>query len=615
MRSIRILFTVTIIVTIVHIILGTAATATPAAAADIYEAVKTGDLGAVRRLIGEDPALVNAPDPSGNTPLHYAAGYGQADIARFLIERGALVDARNQGLATPLRIAASANQHEAARVLLEAGADMEIPDDYGRTPLLICARETGDVEMARLLLDHGANVNVEDRFGDTPIVLSAWRGFAGQVDLFLDRGAETPIDGDCGRQLVEYSVAKGLVRLFGVLDAEGADFTKPMESGWTKLHSAAKGGSTEIARILLDRGLDVNARDLYGYTPLHYAAKRGRTGVVGLLVSRGAAIESVTLGGETPWSLAVAWKHDETADALAAAGALTSAPAFPVLKGKYLGQEPPGMVPQVFAPGLVSTCDSEHGCVTFSPAGDEAYWSTSFMLADVGYSTGSLFGTWIEDGEWTRPCMTPFSETLDHDGDVPFFSPDGGRLYFISRRSDEGEGDRGPERIWYAERKGSGWSAPRLLEGEFGNTDLHWQFALKADGTLCFGGSGPDSRGIGDIYVARPAGGGYGEPENLGEPVCTEASEGSPYIAPDGSMLLFSCLGREGGLGGSDIYICRPDGRGGWTEPVNLGEPVNSASHENCPMLSPDGKYLFFISQRSQTADIFWVDAAILEGL
>jgi Tol biopolymer transport system component len=80
-------------------------------------------------------------------------------------------------------------------------------------------------------------------------------------------------------------------------------------------------------------------------------------------------------------------------------------------------------------------------------------------------------------------------------------------------------------------------------------------------------------------------------------------------------MLLFSCLGCEGGLGASDIYICRPDGKGGWTEPVNVGKPVNSASGENCPMLSPDGKYLFFISQRGQTNDIYWVDSAVLEGL
>ena len=611
MQSVRVVFSIMII----HIVLATVAPVPPAAAAEIHEAVESGDLDAVRRLIEEDPALLEAPDPLDYTPLHYAARYGRADIARFLIEEGARIDAQNQEMATPLRIAAVANKHEAARVLLEAGADTEIPDDYGRTPLLICARERGDVEMARLLLDYGANVNATDRFDDTPIVLSAWRGFGDQVDLFLDRGAEAPIDGHCGQQLVEYSVAKGLVRLFNVLDAAGAVFTEVEESGWTKLHSAAKGGSAEITRELLDRGLDVNAKDLYGYTPLHYAAKRGRTDVARLLVSKGALIESATLSGDTPWSLATAWKHPETAGALAAAGASTSSPQFPMLEGKYLGQEPPGMVPEVFAPGIVSTCDSEHGCVTFSTAGDEAYWSTSFMLADAGYATGSLFSMHISDGKWTKPRMTPFSEVVDHDGDVPFFTPDGGRLYFISRRVSEEGGERGPQRMWYVEREGAGWSPPHLADGEYGGFDIYWQFAITADGTVYFGGSGPDSKGMSDIYVMRPAGGSYGEPENLGEPVCTEAGEISPYVTPDGSMLLFSRLGCEGGVGGSDIYVCRADGRGGWTEPVNAGGQVNSASHENCPMLSPDGKYLFFISQRGQTGDIYWVDAAVLKGL
>lgn len=611
MRSIRII----LVFAIICVVLGTGAVIEPARAGEIHEAVKNGDLDAVRRLIEADPALLESPGGSERTPLHYAAAYGHPGIVRLLIEKGAPIDARDQGMATPLRLAAVANEHETARALLEAGADVGIPDDYGRTPLLICARETGDVEMSRLLLDHGADVNGKDRFDDTPIVLSAWRGFAGQVDLFLDRGAETPIDGDCGLQLVEYSVAKGLVRLFNVLDAEGADFTGVAESGWTKLHSAANGGSAEITGRLLERGLEVNAKDMYGYTPLHYAAKRGRTGVVNLLLEKGASIENVTLGGDTPYNLAVAWNHDETAGTLAAAGASTAGPRFPELKGKYLGQKPPGMAPEVFAPGVISTCDDEHGCVTFSPDGNQAYWATSFRLTDTGYSTGSVFGMWIEGGRWTKPRMTPFSETLDHDGDVPFFSPDGRRLYFMSRRIAEGGEGRGPEMIWFAEREGSGWSAARPLEWESGAFSIHWQFALADDGTLYFSGSGPDSRGMGDIYMLKRDGAGYGEPENLGEPVCTEANEGSPYIAPDGSMLLFSSLGREGGVGGADIYICRPDGRGGWTEPVNVGEPVNSGSHEMCPMLSPDGKYLFFISQRSQTSDIFWVEAAVLDGL
>ncbi len=610
MASVKILFFVTVIL----IILAAVALVALAQTENIFEAIEDGDMDTVRLLLERDPGLIEIPDDSGNTPLHFAVAYGQPDIARFLIEKGAPIDAQNQEEFTPLRYASVRNQHEAARALLEAGADTEIPDDYGRTPLLICARETGDVEMARLLLDHGANVNAKDRFEDTPIVLSAWRGFEDQVNLFLDRGAETPIDGDCGAPLVEYSVKKGLPRLFAVLEANGADFMETTDTGWSKLHSAALGGSAEITGTLIERGLDINAQDMYGYAPVHYAAKRGRNEVIQLLVSKGAFTEVVTVAGETPWNIAESWHHDEAAGILADAGAPTTPPQFPELKGKYLGQKPPGMVPEVFAPGIASTCDGEHGCVTFSPAGDEAYWSTSFMLKDTGYSSGSIMGTKIEDGKWTKPRFTPFSKTDEYNGDVPFFAPDGETLYFISRRPIEGEGERGHERIWYARREGNGWSVPQLVEGKHGAMDIHWQFAVTDDGTIYFGARGGDSRGMGDIYVIKLVGDTYGDPVNLGEPVCTEASEGSPYVSPDGSMLLFSCHGRDDSVGGSDIYICRRKEDGTWSEPVNPGETINSGTHEQCPMLSPDGKYLFFISQKSQTSDIYWVDAKVLNG-
>jgi hypothetical protein len=219
------------------------------------------------------------------------------------------------------------------------------------------------------------------------------------------------------------------------------------------------------------------------------------------------------------------------------------------------------------------------------------------------------------DGRWTKPEMTPFSDILDHDGDVPVFSPDGGRLYFISRRDPE-SGERGnTERIWYVDRRGGGWSEARLVKGIGDEMDVHWQFSVTADGTIYFGGRGPDSRGMGDIYISRLSDGAYQVPVNVGEPVNTEAGEGSPYVTPDGSLMLFSSIGRDGDLGGSDIYVCRRLADGKWSDPVNPGEPVNSAANDHCPMISPDGKFLFFISSRGQTSDIWWVDASVLDGI
>ena len=90
--------------------------------------------------------------------------------------------------------------------------------------------------------------------------------------------------------------------------------------------------------------------------------------------------------------------------------------------------------------------------------------------------------------------------------------------------------------------------------------------------------------------------------------------DGSPFVAPDESYLLFVGGRRPDALGGDDIYISLRGRSGQWTAPVNLGEPINSGSHDMCPIVSPDGKYFFFHSQRSGSSDIYWMDSGFLES-
>jgi Tol biopolymer transport system component len=72
---------------------------------------------------------------------------------------------------------------------------------------------------------------------------------------------------------------------------------------------------------------------------------------------------------------------------------------------------------------------------------------------------------------------------------------------------------------------------------------------------------------------------------------------------------------RAEGLGGDDLYISfrKPDG--GWTKAVNMGSAINSKASERCPTVTPDGKYLFFISNRSGNYDYYWIDAGVIEEL
>jgi hypothetical protein len=370
----------------------------------------------------------------------------------------------------------------------------------------------------------------------------------------------------------------------------------------------------EITRLLLDRGFDVMGQDRYQWTPLHYAAERGRAEVTELLLARGADVNGTTLAGHTPLSLTATYGKEEEARLLEAHGA-TRAPDPRPRRGPWLGEVPPGPEAAVFALDLVSSNRFEHGTISFSPDGAEAFWESSFLPDEQGYSWGRILTSRQVEGEWTPPAFAPFSTDWHHGDDVPFFSPDGERLFFSSLRPRTEGGERGGEHIWVVERRGDGWSDPRIIEGGPNAMGMHWQFSVAANGDIYFGSGDAGGKGRGDIYRSRFVDGAYQHPENLGPRINTEVDEFSPFIAPDQSYLLFTSMGRPSGLGSADLYISFQDPAGEWTEPMNLGESVNGPGDEICPQVSRDGAYLFWNSQRSGNSDNYWMEADVIEKL
>ena len=578
----------------------------------IHDAAGQGDVAAVSRFLEQDPHLVSSTDDSDCTPLHYAAGGGFLELSELLVERGADVNAQSYEHETPLHWAAVRSHGAVVELLLAQGPDTEIGDDYGRTPLLLVARETGNVDVATALLDGGADVNARDRFDATPLELAAWRGHGDLVDLLLDRGADVPTSGRDADFLATMAIEKGLVRLFKLL-ARDIDLQARNESGGSLLHSASEGGSARIVGILLDGGLDVNERDRYGRTPLHYAAEYGHMEAAELLVERGAALDAHSVAGYSALNMAQAGGHDEVVELLAARGASTAPVDFPVLRGPYMGQPKPGPEPVPFALDIVASHRFEHCVPTFAPDGDEAFWSSSFIIDESGYTRSILFTSVLERGRWTEPARVPFSQFMNGDGE-PFFDPDGSRLFFLSRRPSPADGSRA-ERIWYADRTTDGWSKPHMIEGGPNTLEMHWQFSIAANGNIYFGSGAPGGFGGGDVYLSRFVNGSWQEPENLGPAINTEAGEGSPFIAPDESYLMFTGNRRPGGIGGVDLYISFKDDADTWTAPVNMGEPVNSRAYEICALVTPDGGQIILNSSRRGNDDAYWMDAAIIEEL
>ena len=597
----------------------------------IHGAARAGDLAAVRALIEKDVKLALARDEAGRTPLHLAAGNGRADVAAYLVARGADVNAADNNAWTPLHAAAAADRDEvvgllieqksaldartsegetplaaaagrgAARAvarLLDAGAATEAANGYGRTPLLLVARESGKADIASLLLGRKANVDAKDKFGDTPLTLAAWRGFRDLVDLLLQSGATVPATGAAAERLLQSAAEKGLDRLFTTMAGNGVDLAARTERGGTLLHDAAAGGSVGIVNELLARKFEVNHADRDGWTPLHNAAFMGRLDVVKALVAGGATVNARNVLGQTAWNLAREHGLLDIADWLAANGASQDAPKFPALTGDYLGQAPPGRTPREFAPGIVGGHFSVHSSPAFSPDGSELYWSESIPPRGAGYSSGRTMMSRRAGDRWTYPERAMVGKLPLED--VPVITTDGKRIYDMAKRQVPGQAEGGKENIWVADRAGDGWGDPRPLDPAVNALPHHWQFSVGPDGAMYFSSRW---KGTSGLFVSRPTGGRYAEPVALEAPVRASGSEAMPFVAADGSYLLFQR--------NYDIHVSFRGANGAWLEPARLPQPVNTPDTEVCPVVSPGGRYLFFL----RSGRIYWVDAAIIEDL
>lgn len=275
---------------------------------------------------------------------------------------------------------------------------------------------------------------------------------------------------------------------------------------------------------------------------------------------------------------------------------------FSDLTGEYFGQSPPGATPQVFALGIVSTDDNEHSAPSFSPDGNEVFW---FANRPPGPGNEKWLSFSLaarrENGRWSAPAAAPF-------GGMVTLSSDGRRAYFDAQSE-----------LWMAEKRDGHWGEPHCLgiKARFPELKALYMPSVTRNGTLYFIAHAPGLRGDLGIYRAELIDGEYGRPELL--PRCINLPpflNWAPFIAPDETFLLFSS-GRDGSLDKSgDIYVSRrlPDGT--WTDPVSLGEPVNTPRQEVFPGLSPDGRYLFFARDTpNRQNDIYWVETAGIAAL
>jgi len=262
---------------------------------------------------------------------------------------------------------------------------------------------------------------------------------------------------------------------------------------------------------------------------------------------------------------------------------------FPILKGPYLGQKPPGLTPELFAPGIVSTKNNLEIEGVFAPNMDEF-----FHVRQREGEKPRIHVIRYDNGVWQQPVEEARS------GEI-FVSIDDKTMFLGNK---------------YKERIPSGWSEEKSLGPLFEKIPI-MRLTASADDTYVF----DEREEIGTIRYSRLVDGEREQPRAFGKNINSGKWTGHPFIAPDESYLIWDSE-REGGYGGVDLYISFRQEDGSWGAAINMGADINTAVDDAYGSVTPDGKYLFFhsvkVSKESFSeweANIFWVDAQVIETL
>lgn len=196
----------------------------------------------------------------------------------------------------------------------------------------------------------------------------------------------------------------------------------------------------------------------------------------------------------------------------------------------------------------------------------------------------------------------------------PIVSADESLLIFTSRREGTTGEKRDPqdqkyyEDILIAENAGEDWKVSN--PGKPLNSDLHdATVGLSPDGQTLYIYKGENG---GDLYECKLKGNEWGKPERMNKNINSKYHESSASLGPDGRTLYF-VSDREGGVGERDIYVTYLDKKGNWGEPINLKE-LNTIYDEEAVFIHPDGRTLYFSSKGHKTMGGFDIFKSVYEN-
>ena len=226
---------------------------------------------------------------------------------------------------------------------------------------------------------------------------------------------------------------------------------------------------------------------------------------------------------------------------------------------------------------------------------------TRRVNSSTGKGKEEFFESDLSNSQWTKAKQLAGNiSTGENNGGAENISQDGEWIVFAGCNFPDGIGSCD---IYISHLTKQGWSTPENLGPNVNSEFWESSPSLSPDKRdLYFSSSVPGGFGGTDIWVChRTATGKWGPAQNLGPEINTAGDEGSPFIHADNNTLYFNSNGHPGYSDKPDLFVSRKQADGRWSQPENLGYPINTIDEEGSLIVAADGKTAYYASDRSDT--------------
>lgn len=244
--------------------------------------------------------------------------------------------------------------------------------------------------------------------------------------------------------------------------------------------------------------------------------------------------------------------------------------------------------PLLFFPGIVTQRDQVHFGSSFSDDGKHIVYTVT-----AKGKPGTIVTQTFRNGEFQPPV--PIENDTVYSYSDASISPDGNTILLSSNRPHSADGESDLGSIWRYNRMENRWGNPELIGLEMDSIGGVGFATMTYNKTLYFHQDSANSKH--DIFRAEFENGKYLKPERLPQPVNTVYFEGDVFVDKQERFIIFAGFERADNYGLSDLYISFKRGKK-WSEPLNMGEKVNSHGYDGSPYVTANDEYLIFTSSR-----------------